>query len=188
LPVLCEGPVPVPLLPQGHPQVAMGAGVLRGEPDRLLVLVICPRFLVQGLWGSGSCGFGGRAGGRAVRPPQPLRRHPPRAVPPPPRALRGRPALPPRRYPSSSTAASLRLANTSRASSSSRSRPLNDSTYAFSQGLPGSMYSVATPDRASQARTAAATNSGPLSLRKCAGAPRSRASRARAATTSAALR
>ena len=47
-----------------------------------------------------------------------------------------------------------------------------DSTYPFSQGLPLAMNRVCTPAWDSQRRTEWATNSGPLSLRKCPGAPR----------------
>jgi hypothetical protein len=46
------------------------------------------------------------------------------------------------------------LVNSSRFSSSSRSRLLNDSPYAFSHGAPGAMYSVCTPERGSQSRFA----------------------------------
>ncbi len=49
--------------------------------------------------------------------------------------------------------------------------PLNDSTYPFSQGLPGSMNSVSTFSAASQCRTSSAVNSGPLSERRCSGTP-----------------
>ena len=48
---------------------------------------------------------------------------------------------------------------------SSRSFPLKDSLYPFSQGLPGSMNRVPTPILPSQALTALAVNSGPLSER-----------------------
>ena len=53
--------------------------------------------------------------------------------------------------------------------SSSRSLPLNDSRYPFSQGLPGSMYSVFTPRSSSHLRTVLEVNSEPLSERIEAG-------------------
>lgn len=62
--------------------------------------------------------------------------------------------------------------NTSVLSSSSRRRLLNDSMYAFSHGLPGAMYNVPTPDFFSHFRIVSATNSGPLSLRRYCGVPR----------------
>ena len=64
-----------------------------------------------------------------------------------------------------STCASNSVSNTSRSSNSSLSFPLNDSMYPFSQGLPGSMYRVATPSSCNQSLTALAVNSGPLSER-----------------------
>lgn len=50
--------------------------------------------------------------------------------------------------------ASSKLKNGSRLSSSSRSFPLNDSTYPFSQGLPLAINSVPTSARSSQRTTA----------------------------------
>jgi hypothetical protein len=46
------------------------------------------------------------------------------------------------------------------------------STYPFSQGLAFWMYSVRTHALASHSWISLATNSGPLSLRRCSGAPR----------------
>ena len=63
------------------------------------------------------------------------------------------------------TFASIRLVKISLFSSSSPKRPMKDSAYAFSHGLPGSMYSVSTPDAFSHLLSALAMNSGPLSER-----------------------
>ena len=64
------------------------------------------------------------------------------------------------------TWASTRVVKISQLRHSSRSLPLKDSTEPFSQGLPGWMKRVVTPTRGSQARTALAVNSGPLSERR----------------------
>lgn len=66
---------------------------------------------------------------------------------------------------------------------SSRSRPLNDSIHAFCHGEPGSMNTVSTSLKRQQSATARAMNSGPLSKRTNAGAPRSAASLSSVATT-----
>src|SRR5919199_999607 len=71
------------------------------------------------------------------------------------------------------TLASARQENCSTSSSSSRTRPLNDSTYGFCQGAPGSMNADSAAVKRHQSRSALAVNSGPLSQRTCAGAPRS---------------
>jgi hypothetical protein len=55
----------------------------------------------------------------------------------------------------------------------------------FSQGLPGSILSVETPTRPSQARSSLAMTSGPLSLQKGFGAPRMAMRSARESITSA---
>jgi hypothetical protein len=65
---------------------------------------------------------------------------------------------------------------------------LNDSTYAFCHGLPGSMYSVPHPLSFSHAFTASAMNSGPLSERTNRGAPRSSNRYFSVATTSRAVK
>src|SRR5215203_1353874 len=70
------------------------------------------------------------------------------------------------------TWASSRLSNCQLFSSSSRRRPLNDSIQAFCHGEPGSMNAVPTPLKRHQSATALAMNSGPLSNRTNAGAPR----------------
>ena len=77
------------------------------------------------------------------------------------------------RHRSISTRASSSVVKISALSNSSRSFPLKLSMYPFSQGEPGSMYSVFTPTFPSQARTALAVNSAPLSDRKCPGTPNS---------------
>ena len=57
---------------------------------------------------------------------------------------------------------------------SSLSFPLNDSTYPFSQGLPGSMNMAFTPRFDNHPLTALEVNSGPLSERMCSGIPLTR--------------
>jgi len=64
-----------------------------------------------------------------------------------------------------STWASKRLSKDSSLSSSSRSLPLNDSTKAFCQGAPGSIYEVVKLLNRHQSRRAAEISSGPLSQR-----------------------
>ena len=59
--------------------------------------------------------------------------------------------------------ASVNVSKILRSSSSSRNFPLNDSTYPFSQGLPGSMNNVSTWRAASHCRINVAVNSGALS-------------------------
>ena len=76
-----------------------------------------------------------------------------------PKELCGRTVLYSIRQRSINTFASRSVSNTSRLSSSSRNLPLKLSMYPFSQGLPGSMYSVWMPTLPSQSRTAAAVNS-----------------------------
>src|SRR3954447_1807497 len=70
------------------------------------------------------------------------------------------------------TAASARQLNCSTSSSSSRRRPLKDSTNGFCQGEPGSMNAVPARRKRHQSLSACAVSSGPLSQRTCAGAPR----------------
>ena len=67
--------------------------------------------------------------------------------------------------------ASVRVLNTSLFRSSSLNFPLNDSTYPFSQGLPGSMNMAFTPRLDNHPLTALEVNSGPLSERMCSGTP-----------------
>jgi hypothetical protein len=61
--------------------------------------------------------------------------------------------------------------------------PLKLSVTPFYQGLPGSINAVLIPCATSQAKIAFDTNSGPLSLRRKAGASRSLISRVRTSTT-----
>src|SRR3954451_12999836 len=70
------------------------------------------------------------------------------------------------------TTASARQLNCSTSSSSSRRRPLKDSTNGFCQGDPGSMNAVPAWRKRHQSLSACAVSSGPLSQRTCAGAPR----------------
>jgi hypothetical protein len=65
-----------------------------------------------------------------------------------------------------------RLVNQCSFRHSSRSRPLNDSTYAFRFGLPGWMGRRVMPLRCAQLSIALPLNSGPLSERITAGRPR----------------
>ena len=68
-------------------------------------------------------------------------------------------------------------------SSSSRTREWKDSTYGFCHGEPGSMYTVPVLESSHKPRSAWAVISGPLSIRRCSGAPRSATSRSSVATT-----
>jgi hypothetical protein len=68
------------------------------------------------------------------------------------------------------TLASARQENSSTASSSSRTREFNDSTYGFCHGDPGSMYAVPVWEKRHQSRSAFAVSSGPLSQRMNSGA------------------
>ena len=68
-------------------------------------------------------------------------------------------------HPSMITRASSSESKRHELSSSSRSRPLNDSIQAFCHGEPGSMKSEAAPVNRHESLTAWATNSGPLSKR-----------------------
>ena len=54
---------------------------------------------------------------------------------------------------------------------SSRTRLRKLSAYPSSQGLPGSIYRVCTPNLPSHVRLASAMNAGPLSLRMSSGVP-----------------
>src|SRR5580704_3336696 len=70
------------------------------------------------------------------------------------------------------TFASARERNHSRLRHSSRNLPLKLSATPFCQGLPGSINAVPMPCATIQDNKALETNSGPLSLRRNAGAPR----------------
>ena len=71
--------------------------------------------------------------------------------------------------------ASARQENSSTSSSSSRTREWKDSTNGFCHGEPGSMNAVAGLGALRTSRcSACAVSSGPLSQRRCSGAPRSR--------------
>src|SRR5438552_8301172 len=70
------------------------------------------------------------------------------------------------------TFASVRDRNHSRLRHSSRNLPLKLSVTPFCQGLPGSINAVPMPCVTIQDNSALDTNSGPLSLRRNAGAPR----------------
>ena len=74
---------------------------------------------------------------------------------------------------SMTTFASARDRNHSRLRHSSRNLPLKLSATPFCQGLPGSINAVPMPCATIQVSRARDTNSGPLSLRRKAGAPRS---------------
>ena len=65
----------------------------------------------------------------------------------------------------------MRFRNHWRLRNSSRNFPLNDSSVAFCHGFPGSISAVSMPASPSQRKMAVATNSGPLSDRRCRGAP-----------------
>src|SRR5260370_29581336 len=69
------------------------------------------------------------------------------------------------------TLASTRFRNHCKLKYSWRSFPLNDSSVPFCHGFPGSMNAVSICAVWSQRRIAVATNSGPLSERRCCGAP-----------------
>ncbi len=86
-----------------------------------------------------------------------------------PNALCGLNVLYSNRHRSMSTFASRSVSKISPSRSSSLSLPLNDSTYPFSQGLPGSIYSGAISRFPSQLLRAFAMNSGPLSDRMYSG-------------------
>jgi hypothetical protein len=92
-----------------------------------------------------------------------------------------------RRHSLASTRASRRLPNASALSSASRTLLLNDSAHPFSHGAPGSMYKVSRAAAAIHDRIAWAMNSGPLSDRTCAGAPRCRTTPASAALSALAV-
>src|SRR5437763_15046745 len=81
------------------------------------------------------------------------------------------------------TFASARERNHSRLKHSSRNLPLKLSVTAFCQGLPGSINAVLIPCATIKDKIAFDTNSGPLSLRRKAGAPRSLTRRARTSIT-----
>src|SRR5256885_16629533 len=77
------------------------------------------------------------------------------------------------------TFASARERNHSRLRHSSRNLPLKLSVTPFCQGLPSSINAVLIPCATIKDKIAFDTNSGPLSLRRKAGAPRSLTRRAR---------
>src|SRR5919197_4952262 len=81
------------------------------------------------------------------------------------------------------TFASAREKNHSRLKHSSRNLPLKLSVTAFCQGSPGSINAVLIPCATIKDKIAFDTNSGPLSLRRKDGAPRSLTRRARTSIT-----
>jgi hypothetical protein len=114
--------------------------------------IACGRNDHRAGYGCGKCchSAGDEAGGRRPRPSRfnssPF--HASSLTRPPPAFRRVR--LGRQRRRAVNTPASNNGSNISRFRNSSRSLPLNDSTYPFSHGLPGSIYSVFTPPTVSR--------------------------------------